>query len=347
MISGETLQCSGHGECECAKCKCDLKWTGEYCEVDESECYHWANGRQVKCNNQGDCKNNQCVCNKFFEGKHCDCTKSNSTCVDQDHTICSGRGDCRCGRCECTRQATAHGKYCEKCPLCEAPQFCEQILSCIPEFSSKFCLKNVPSLPWTAEMNSSIVSSEANVAFAKLQSRVGSSLNETNPCLVHPEDCPEIISRWKVKVMDDGDEGAKLKPAEEHQHAMPNLQTDVQHSFHFQCLKVINGCAVSYSFKLNYKPETLMDDDVERDEKETMNFEIALFKEICPQPVNMVVVGSSALFAVLFIGLLTICIWKLLTNYLDRKEYERFIMEVDAANFSEVSLEVVAFLLYF
>ena len=147
--------------------------------------------------------------------------------------------------------------------------------------------------------------------------------------------------------MDDGDEGAKLKPAEEHQHAMPNLQTDVQHSFHFQCLKVINGCAVSYSFKLNYKPETLMDDDVERDEKETMNFEIALFKEICPQPVNMVVVGSSALFAVLFIGLLTICIWKLLTNYLDRKEYERFIMEVDAANFSEVSLEVVAFLLYF
>lgn len=292
------------------------------------------NGREVKCNNQGECKNNQCVCNEYFEGKHCDCTKLNSTCIDQDHTICSGRGDCRCGRCECTGQVTAHGQYCEKCPFCDAPQFCEQILSCVQPFSDKFCLKSTSLSLSTAEMNSTIVSSDENVAFAKLVSKEGLLPNETNPCSVHPEDCFAITKRWRVSILDEEEENGKLKPSSEEAQpeTMPNLQN--QRSFTYQCLKVINGCAVSYSFKLNYEPE----DPTDNNGKDTLYFEISLFKEICPQPVNMVVVGSSALFAVLFIGLLTICIWKLLTNYLDRKEYERFIMEVDAANFSEVRL---------
>ena len=102
---------------------------------------------------------------------------------------------------------------------------------------------------------------------------------------------------------------------------------------------------MSYAFRLIYEPDKVpefepidLSEDISEVSatKETMHFKITPFVEICPQPVSLVMVGSSAFFSVILLGVLTICIWKIVTEYLDRREYERFTMEVDAANFTQV-----------
>lgn len=339
---GDARPCSGHGNCECGKCKCEHPWAGEYCDVDESGCFEIIEGHPIKCNDQGDCVNNRCVCNDRYDGKFCGCIKNTATCMKEGQ-LCSGRGTCRCGRCDCSKQFTAHGRFCEKCPFCEAPQFCEQILSCIANFTKKFCIE-----PKTAALNGSVIETtemDNSASFSRLQL----DPNRTNPCTIDPEECLAILENWNYQIVD---EIVDPKPAftddesKEYSESSITPLFDSQHFFNFPCQKVINGCDVTYRFRLVYDRDSAEmgtvdlsepSSEFEKLEKpEMLNFQISKYKEVCPQPVNMVVVGSSAFFTVLLIGIVTIIVWKILTEYLDRREYQRFMMEIDEANFTQM-----------
>lgn len=317
----DTRTCSGHGQCVCAKCICDPMWGGEYCEQDKSGCYD-SNG--IECNGQGECEHNHCKCNEHFSGKYCDCVVSNSTCIHDPKSgqICSNRGECLCGRCQC-KQATAHGQFCQHCPHCDAPQYCEQILSCIPDYRRKFCL------------NETDIINEINVPIHVLR-------NQTNPCKIEKDtDCIAILSKWNYQMIDEVFESTftDLKMDDDQDQTTNNWKPPQleQSFFNYPCLKVINGCDVNYAFRLIYEPEQLTDltEVGHHSNDKILNFKITPFRETCPQPVNLAVVGSSAFFSVMIIGLITICIWKILTEYLDRREYQHFLLEVDAANFEQ------------
>ncbi|KAJ6220769.1 hypothetical protein RDWZM_006581 [Blomia tropicalis] len=236
--------------------------------------------------------------------------------------ICSNRGECLCGRCQC-KQATAHGQFCQHCPHCDAPQYCEQILSCIPDYRRKFCL------------NETDIINEINVPIHVLR-------NQTNPCKIEKDtDCIAILSKWNYQMIDEVFESTftDLKMDDDQDQTTNNWKPPQleQSFFNYPCLKVINGCDVNYAFRLIYEPEQLTDltEVGHHSNDRILNFKITPFRETCPQPVNLAVVGSSAFFSVMIIGLITICIWKILTEYLDRREYQHFLLEVDAANFEQ------------
>lgn len=105
--------------------------------------------------------------------------------------------------------------------------------------------------------------------------------------------------------------------------------------FNHECHRVHNTCDISYTFRLFYNPTAT-------EAAPSYEFIATKFAELCPQKVDLVIVGSSAFGTVILIGLFTIIGFKIATEYLDHREYQRFIREVDAANFSAVSMDNVS-----
>ena len=224
----------------------------------------------------------------------------------------------------------------------------------------------------------------------------------TNPCsIVQSEQCEIILANWNYQIVENVFEINKEKKMSKTQdkfHSQESTSSseeednkqkvnnngkgdesdDVFNSrinqgqndyFNYQCLKVINGCSVSYYFRLTYEPDVGVDwgssgyqnsdelmtssndnNDQQSESLHLLHFKITPYQLICPQPVNLVVVGSSAFFIVLLLGLLTICVWKILTLYWDRRDYERFMTEVQEPNFTHVSfiyLFIFTIILYF
>lgn len=138
-----------------------------------------------------------------------------------------------------------------------------------------------------------------------------------------------------------------LDDAEQNGDVVDLINTDQLNVFNYQCQQVINGCDVSFLYQLIRKENLIsmklklnkeIDDDEFYNEApdEILFFKITNYTELCPQKVNLVVIGSSAFGSVIIFGILTILAWKILTEYFDRKEYEKFMHEVDCANFTQV-----------
>lgn len=315
----------------CGKCVCDSVFEGQFCENDQSACYQ----RGVKCNENGACVDSRCVCHEHFSGQFCECPLSNSTCVSDPHSgqvseslpasqptelpqVCSGRGECRCGKCLC-KAATAYGHFCEKCPLCDAPDYCKRIETCLPHFADKFC---------RPQLNALTNSSESPCDFS-----------------ICPETQQSSLLRWKFEMVDSLSDNATQEEEWSEVDSVQPFESPQPNTFHYQCQRVINGCDVSFLFRL-VRQESLIslrlkiEGDAEESDlqpsDELLHFRVTNYTETCPQKVNLVVVGSTAFVVVFLVGLLTIVGWKVLTEYLDRREYERFMHEVDCANFSQV-----------
>ncbi|CAM6032044.1 unnamed protein product, partial [Sphagnum compactum] len=140
---GDTSLCRGRGECDCGKCKCFRRFSGDFCEIDDSECY--PEGQNVKCNgNDGNCIEGECKCSPEFSGKYCECP--NQKCIAPNTTsVCSGNDVCIC-KCECEKSYKR--TFCQKCLSCK---YCDELISCVPEIcrlfdSKKTCTKNCSQL---------------------------------------------------------------------------------------------------------------------------------------------------------------------------------------------------------
>lgn len=122
---GDSLMCSGHGDCVCGECECnpiegrpDLTYSGRYCQCDDTQCPTSIPG--TICSGHGSCLcNGACSCNDGFIGFTCNCPTSSSSCINPDgNQLCSNHGDCRCGICVCQNYTLRSGTYCQLCPPC-------------------------------------------------------------------------------------------------------------------------------------------------------------------------------------------------------------------------------------
>ncbi|XP_065896457.1 integrin beta-1-like [Dysidea avara] len=119
------LLCSGHGECVCNQCMCELNFKGEACE-DQCRCPTDENGMECGGADNGNCScitdvnadvnagvNGKCECNDTrFTGDSCDCPIDTTACMTES-TLCSGNGTCECNKCTCA--PTCLGEVCERC----------------------------------------------------------------------------------------------------------------------------------------------------------------------------------------------------------------------------------------
>jgi len=99
-----------------------------------------------------------------------------------------------------------------------------------------------------------------------------------------------------------------------------------------ECVLLDNGCARS----TKYYTQTLTRDE-KRDKKKPITF-IEVHREIrCPEVVPLGQVIYPTVFGILLVGLFTLILWKIITYYIDKHEYERFQKEVKNAGWAVVS----------
>uniref|UniRef100_A0A6I8P3Y4 Integrin beta n=1 Tax=Ornithorhynchus anatinus TaxID=9258 RepID=A0A6I8P3Y4_ORNAN len=128
---GDTLPCSGRGECQCGNCICygDGRYEGQFCQFDVFQCPR-ASG--FLCNDRGRCSMGQCVCASGWTGQSCECPLSNATCIDSKGGLCNGRGRCECGRCQCDHMTPYIDSTCEiKHSDGMLLGLCEDLRSCV------------------------------------------------------------------------------------------------------------------------------------------------------------------------------------------------------------------------
>ena len=202
-----------------------------------------------------------------------------------------------------------------------ANEYCDQILSCVPDFQNRFC-------NYDSSLNETV-----SLALTMPKNESQTDANLTSPCTIHPDKCSGILERWKYIVTDDFSASIKDEDSE---------QTNY---FRYQCLREFNSCSIAFLYHMTYdvnswepfgllqERETSPETTLKSYQGVRVTIEQAELK--CPKPLSIVLVGSSAFLSVLVIGLLTIVAWKIITEYLDKKEYERFMQEVDHANFTQ------------
>ncbi|XP_051984011.1 integrin beta-1b.1 [Xyrauchen texanus] len=88
------------GTCDCKKRdKPEERYSGKFCECDNFSCDRSSN---KLCGGHGRCECKKCICDAKYTGNACDCSLDTSTCLARNKQICNGRGTCECGACKCT-----------------------------------------------------------------------------------------------------------------------------------------------------------------------------------------------------------------------------------------------------
>lgn len=130
-----TKVCSGHGQCMCGKCLCDLispsdptkRYDRKFCDCNNYNC-DYDEGKLCGGIVKGKCECGVCTCNEGYKGHNCGCATSEDGCRASDGSSCNGKGVCVCGKCTCTA-LNYKGKTCEECPTC--PTDCDERRNCV------------------------------------------------------------------------------------------------------------------------------------------------------------------------------------------------------------------------
>ncbi|CAH0563820.1 unnamed protein product [Brassicogethes aeneus] len=121
--ANNSLTCSHNGDCICGRCKCQNKYSGEFCQ------YRCPIANDRVCNGQL-CMDGNCKCNKDFTGELCDCPKSKINCQLLGKA-CLDNGACVCNQCECNEGFT--GKFCNIDKTTNTDVICDNLESCVLE----------------------------------------------------------------------------------------------------------------------------------------------------------------------------------------------------------------------
>lgn len=121
----ESEVCSGNGQCECGKCKCNNLYYGDFCECSDHTCPRFK-GFLCGGPSRGKCGCGKCECADGHTGNNCGCPTTNTTCLASDGSLCNNAGFCICGACTCQKSYT--GSRCEDCPTCTLS--CDRFKQC-------------------------------------------------------------------------------------------------------------------------------------------------------------------------------------------------------------------------
>uniref|UniRef100_A0A0K8VZT0 Integrin beta n=1 Tax=Bactrocera latifrons TaxID=174628 RepID=A0A0K8VZT0_BACLA len=305
-VKTKSQHCSSQGNLVCGVCQCEDQFVGAQCQCSNTDMQESSDSSHnchdnttiIDCSGRGICSCGQCQCDKrsneeeVISGKYCQC--DNFSCERHEQRLCSGpgHGKCECGQCTCNEGW--QGKACE-CSVSTD--------KCRKEGDDKLC-----SGKGTCECN-------ACKCQATAQGRYSGQYCETCPtcssfCL-ELKDCVQcqMYNRGKFKdIKDCAANCTKVKttPVDKVLEKSELVLGEKNCEFYDD-----DNCKYAFTFKEN-----------------NGIYEVQAQKEReCLAKVAMLKILFSVAGSILFIGLATLLLWKLITTIQDNREFRRFEKE--------------------
>ncbi|GFS27102.1 integrin beta [Elysia marginata] len=285
---------NGNGTLKCGQCDCNAGRFGQTCEcditdtgTDTSGCIpKGSNSTDAECSGAGTCVCGVCQCDEDFSGPYCEC--NDKSCGTFQRQLCGGvRGRCRCGQCVCEPEYSG--------PTCG----CSTLNTTCLSLDGKLC-----SDQGTCECGEC----RCNEGYVGLYCENCVLCGDTVCDIPDYRDCAECLLRQKdpngagdfKDILDcsslDCPERKLVKQFEE------NEESSV-------CsVKLSDGCFMNY--RISTKDSDVL---------------IEVFdKKQCPEPLNVIPVVVGVIIGVVLLGLFILLLWKVITYFVDKREYSRF-----------------------
>ncbi|KAG5262643.1 hypothetical protein AALO_G00277250 [Alosa alosa] len=308
----DTLQIAVTFECEC-KCQARV-------EPDSPVC-HGGNGT-YECG--------ICLCNPGRLGPHCECAEGDyspeerDTCsASPDKAVCSGRGDCVCGQCVC--HASDFGKVWGT--MCECDDF-----NCL-RYKSELCSGHGKCYCGSCQCDPDWKGENCNCSTRTdtCMSSLGLLCSGRGQCVCGRCECtqPGAYGATCEKCPTCPDACTMKKECVECKHFQRGKLFEDTSCTRI-CrdeIKLVDDIVFHDKNAVNctYKDE---DDCVQRfqyyEEASGQSVLFVVKEPDCPKGPDILVVLLSVAGAILFLGLATLLIWKLLVTIHDRREFARF-----------------------
>lgn len=307
---GDTLEILVSAECDC-DCQREV-------EANSSKCHH-GNG-SFQCG--------VCACNPGHMGPRCECGEdmvSTDSCKESPgHPSCSGRGDCYCGQCVChlSPYGSIYGPYCQcdnfsclrhKGLLCGDNGDCDcGECVCRDGWTGEYC-NCTTSRDACASEDGVLCSGRGDCVCGKCVCRnPGASGPTCERCPTCGDPCNSKRSCIECYLSADGQAQEECEDKCKATGATVS-EEDFSKDTSVPCsLQGENECLITFLITTDNEGKTIIHNISEKD---------------CPKPPNIPMIMLGVSLAILLIGVVLLCIWKLLVSFHDRKEVAKFEAE--------------------
>ena len=310
-VRGDNQACSnGNGHLKCGLCECLPDYYGKLCECKFDEtfdltnlndnrlnrgCYRTMNDTKV-CSGNGQCSCNTCFCDEPYTGKHCHCDPY--SCERFHNQVCGGHGYCNCGRCDC--ESKWQGSACQCLKSNE---------TCLDPFNGKLCNNQGDCVCGRCECYQDDSRSFSGIYCQKCSNCIDHFCSAFNEIVSQQiTDRIETIKadNYSSYLVDDFDQ------IENRTIAADDDQLEM-----CEFLGRNNSCA--YTYKYTYRQDGRL-------------ILYALKQSKCQAKVDIKTTATSIVIGTLITGILALIIWKLITYWYDKREFERFENQIKNLN---------------
>ncbi|RUS76355.1 hypothetical protein EGW08_015885 [Elysia chlorotica] len=293
----------GNGTLKCGQCECNAGRFGQTCECgatetgeDTSGCIEkGANSTETECSGAGTCVCNVCQCDEGFSGTYCEC--NDRSCGTFQRELCGGvRGRCRCGQCVCEPEYSG--------PVCDCPT---SNATCLSQ-ESKLCSDH-----GTCECGECKCDEGYVGMFCENCVLCGDSVCD----IPNYRDCAEclLIESDPSRVSEDLDCISLTCPERQLVEKLEDTDGSGVCS-----IKLSDGCF------LKFRISTSDGNDV--------NIEVVKETQ-CPEPLNVIPVVVGVIIGVVLLGLLILLLWKVITYFVDKREYSKFQEDISKGKWAQ------------
>lgn len=307
---GDTLEILVSAECDC-DCQREV-------EANSSKCHH-GNG-SFQCG--------VCACNPGHMGPRCECGEdmvSTDSCKESPgHPSCSGRGDCYCGHCVChlSPYGSIYGPYCQcdnfsclrhKGLLCGDNGDCDcGECVCRDGWTGEYC-NCTTSRDACASEDGVLCSGRGDCVCGKCVCRnPGASGPTCERCPTCGDPCNSKRSCIECYLSADGQAQEECEDKCKATGATVSEEEFSKDTSVPCSLQGENECLITFLITTDNEGKTIIHNISEKD---------------CPKPPNIPMIMLGVSLAILLIGVVLLCIWKLLVSFHDRKEVAKFEAE--------------------
>ncbi|KAI6220095.1 Integrin beta-PS [Aphelenchoides fujianensis] len=288
-------ECSGHGNLVCGQCQCMEGYVGDHCEclsggesavALEAKCRK--DNNSLICSGRGVCKCGVCHCFPRANSEEIVsgqfCECDNFNCPRHDRKLCGGHGECVCGECQCAPGYT--GAACE-CPISKETCYSKNGKECNGH-GQCVCGKCLCDPDYSGP-------------FCDICPTCPTKCVEYKPCV--------MCQQWQTGPYNESKCAEcpfTVIPVKE----LPVLNVSDSETWN-ECQFVDPADDCTFYFLYYYDGLNNLTVWV-KEEKD------------CPAPLPVLVVVLIVIAGIVLLGLLLLCLWKLLTVIYDRREYVRF-----------------------
>ncbi|XP_004608161.2 integrin beta-6 [Sorex araneus] len=308
---GDTLEILVSPECNC-NCQKEV-------ETNSSKCH----------NGNGSFQCGVCVCNPGHMGPHCECGEdmlSTDSCKESpEHLSCNGRGDCYCGQCIChlSPYGNIYGSHCQcddfscvrhKGLLCGDNGDCDcGECVCRSGWMGEYCNCTTSTDACLAE-DGLLCSGRGDCICGKcVCTNPGASGLTCERCPTCGEPCNSKRSCIECHLSANGQTKEECVDKCILAGVIINEDEDFSKDTSVSCsLQGENECLITFLITTDNEGKTIIHNISEKD---------------CPKPPNIPMIMLGVSLAILIIGVVLLCIWKLLVSFHDRKEVAKFEAE--------------------